>query len=244
MSSSLRTPLKFISVASLLLAVVLGRGPALARGSQEDQKAGTEQEKPVRITEEIRVVGKKPKDAPLATVSTIVATDIERLKPRDLSDVVRFIPGSMVTFGDKDTYTLKLRGVGANRIALLVDGVPVYEPYFSTFDLKSVSAGGIDTIQVTKGPSSVLYGPNTLGGLVNVITKRPGERPSLSLSASYGDKDTRSLGADGSYNWGRFALAANVLYQDSDSFAYPDPELGRAVRANSDFERLKLNAKL
>ena len=82
----------------------------------------------------------------------------------------------MVTFGDKDTYTLKLRGVGANRIALLVDGVPVYEPYFGTFDLKTVSAGGIDTIQVTKGPSSVLYGPNTLGGLVNVITKRPAAR--------------------------------------------------------------------
>jgi len=243
-SSSLRTPFKLAGVASLLLAVALRCGPALAQGSQEDRKAKTEQEKPVRITEEIRVVGKKPKDVPLATVSTIVATDIERLKPRDLSDVVRFIPGSMVTFGDKDTYTLKLRGVGANRIALLVDGVPVYEPYFSTFDLKTVSAGGIDTIQVTKGPSSVLYGPNTLGGLVNVITKRPGERPSLSLSGSYGDKDTRSLGADGSYNWGRFALAANVLYQDSDSFAYPDPELGRAVRANSDFERLNLNAKL
>jgi len=242
--SSLRTPLKLAGAASLLLALALGLGPSRALGSQDDQKAKTEQDKPVRITEEINVVGKKPKDVPLATVSTIVATDIERLKPRDLSDVVRFIPGSMVTFGDKDTYTLKLRGVGANRIALLVDGVPVYEPYFSTFDLKTVSAGGIDTIQVTKGPSSVLYGPNTLGGLVNVITKRPGERPSLSLSGSYGDKDTRSLGADGSYNWGRFALAANVLYQDSDSFAYPDPALGRAVRANSDFERLNLNAKL
>jgi len=244
MSLYLRPPLKSIAIASLLLGAALSLSPALAQESQEDRKAQTEQEKPVRITEEIRVVGKKPKDVPLATVSTIVATDIERLKPRDLSDVVRFIPGSMVTFGDKDTYTLKLRGVGANRIALLVDGVPVYEPYFSTFDLKTVSAGGIDTIQVTKGPSSVLYGPNTLGGLVNVITKRPGERPSLSLSGSYGDKDTRSLGADGSYSWGHFGLAANVLYQDSDSFSFPDPELGRAVRANSDFERLNLNAKL
>jgi iron complex outermembrane receptor protein len=150
----------------------------------------------------------------------------------------------MITFGDKDTYSLKLRGVGSNRIALLVDGVPVYEPYFSTFDLKTVSAGGIDTVQVTKGPSSVLYGPNTLGGLVNVITKRPTERPSLSLSGSYGDEDTKSLGLDTSYSWKRFALSANALYQDSAGFYYPDPEDGQTLRSNSDFERLNLNAKL
>lgn len=237
MSPPLHHPFKS-PAAFLLLAIALGPTPSLS------QEAHKEEKKQVRITEEILVVGKSPKDVPLATVSTIVATDIERLKPRDLSDVVRFIPGAMVTFGDKDTYSLKLRGVGANRIALLVDGVPVYEPYFSTFDLKTVSAGGIDTIQVTKGPSSVLYGPNTLGGLVNVITRRPAERPSLSLSGSTGDKNTRSLGAEGSYSWERFALAANALYQDSDSFVFPDPGLGRTTRANSDFERLNLNAKL
>jgi iron complex outermembrane receptor protein len=242
--SSPRPLFKFAALVSLLLAVALAPSAGLAQERQAGEKAKTEQEKPVRITEEIQVVGKAPKDIPLATVSTIVATDIEKLKPRDLSDVVRFIPGSMVTFGDKDTYTLKLRGVGSNRIALLVDGVPVYEPYFSTFDLKTVSAGGIDTIQVTKGPSSVLYGPNTLGGLVNVITLRPGERPRFSLSGSYGDKNTRGLGADGSYSWGRFGLAANVLYQDSDSFVFPDPDLGRTARANSDFERLNLGAKV
>jgi outer membrane receptor protein involved in Fe transport len=244
MHSSLRSVPKSLVVSLLLATLSLGLSPALAQETKEDQKAKKEEEKTVKITEEILVVGKAPKDVPLATVSTIVATEIERLKPRDLSDIIRFIPGSMVTFGDKDTYTLKLRGISANRIALLVDGVPVYEPYFATFDLKTVSAGGIDTVQVTKGPSSVLYGPNTLGGLVNVITKRPTQRPSLSFSGSYGDADTYSLGADGSYAWERFSLAANALYQDSGGFYYPDPELNRTLRTNSDYERLNLNAKL
>jgi iron complex outermembrane receptor protein len=230
-------------LALLALSFALSPSPALAQETKEDQKA-KEQAKPVRITEEIQVVGKAPKDVPLATVTTVVATEIERLKPRDLSDVIKFIPGATVTFGDKDTYNLKLRGIGNTRIALLVDGVPVYEPYFSSFDLKTVSAGGIDTIQVTKGPSSVLYGPNTLGGIVNVITKRPAERPSLSLSGSYGNADTYGLGVDGSYSWDRFSLAANALYQDSGGFYYPDPGLNRTLRGNSDFERLNLNAKL
>jgi iron complex outermembrane receptor protein len=231
-------------LAGFCLSLALGLSPVLAQQTAEDQKAKTEKQKQVKITEEILVVGRAPKDVPLATVSTVVATEIERLKPRDLSDVIKFIPGASVTFGDKDTYNLKLRGIGNNRIALLVDGVPVYEPYFSSFDLKTVSAGGIDTIQVTKGPSSVLYGPNTLGGIVNVITKRPAERPSLSLSGSTGNADTYGLGVDGSYSWDRFSLAGNVLYQDSGGFFYPDPEMNRTLRANSDFERLNLNAKL
>jgi outer membrane receptor protein involved in Fe transport len=240
MSSPLRPFPKFIFVAIFLLSL----SPVLGQDKKDDQKTKKEEEKPVKITEEILVIGKSPKDVPLATVSTIVASDIEHLKPRDLSDVLRFIPGSMVTFGDKDTYSLKLRGVGPNRIALFIDGVPVYEPYFSTFDLKTVSAGGIDIVQVTKGPSSVLYGPNTLGGVVNVITKRPTERPALSLSGSYGDEDTKSLGLDTSYGWKRFALSANALYQDSAGFYYPDPEDGQTLRTNSDFERLNLNAKV
>lgn len=239
------SPRPFIASLVLLLAT-LAPGPSIlaAQDAAKDQTATAEKDKQAKITEEIMCVGKAPKDVPLATVSTVLATDIQRLKPRDLSDVIRYIPGSMVTFGDKDTYSLKLRGVNSNRIALLVDGVPVYEPYFSTFDLKTVSAGGIDTLQATKGPSSTLYGPNTLGGLVNVITKRPAGRPSLSLSGGYGDKETRSLGADASYGWTRFALSANVLYQDSGAFVYPDPAGGRTTRANSDFERLNLNAKV
>jgi iron complex outermembrane receptor protein len=245
MASSLRSNHKFIILGLIMFSLFLGLSPVLAQDAKDGQKAKKKEEvKAVKITEEILVIGKAPKDVPLATVSTVVSTDIEKLKPRDLSDVFKFIPGSMITFGDKDTYNLKLRGVDSKRIALLVDGVPVYEPYFSTFDLKTVSAGGIDTVQVTKGPSSVLYGPNTLGGLVNVITKRPTERPSLSLTGSYGDKDTKSLGIDTSYSWKRFALSANALYQDSSGFYYPDPVDGQTLRTNSDFERLNLNAKL
>jgi outer membrane receptor for ferrienterochelin and colicin len=133
-------------------------------------------------------------------------TEIERLKPRDLSDVIKFIPGATVTFGDKDTYNLKLRGIGNTRIALLVDGVPVYEPYFSSFDLKTVSAGGIDTIQVTKGPSSVLYGPNTLGGIVNVITSA---RAASLPDRSYGDRT--EAWARRLLCWKRFALSTGAL---------------------------------
>ena len=112
MSSSLRPRLKFTVVALLLLTLALGLSPLLAQETREDQKAKEEKEKQAKITEEILVVGKSPKDVPLATVTSVTSTDIDKLKPRDLADVLKFVPAAYVTFGDKDTYTLKLRGVG------------------------------------------------------------------------------------------------------------------------------------
>lgn len=240
---SIQKKIPCFAISALLLLLV---GMPSQAGVQDvkQKKKEEKKEKPVQITEEILVVGKAPKEIPLATVSVLESAQIEGIKPRDLSDVIKYVSGSMATFGDKDTHTLKLRGMDARRIVLLVDGIPVYEPYFSTFDLKTISAGGIDSLQVTKGPSSVLYGPNTLGGLVNVITRRPGQDPFLSLSGSYGGKNTRSVGLDTSFSWKRLAFAASALYQDSEGYMYRDNSAGRTERDNSDYERLNLYAKL
>jgi len=67
MSSPLRPRLKFTVVALLLLTLALGLSPLMAQEAQEDQKAKQEKEKQAKITEEILVVGKSPKDVPLAT---------------------------------------------------------------------------------------------------------------------------------------------------------------------------------
>jgi len=244
---SLSTPLpRQVVGLALAAALVTALPPAsLAQGqAQEKEKALAEQEKQVRITEEIQVVGRAPREVPLATVTTIKPQLLELMRPRDLAEALRFAPGVMVTTGNKDEYTLKLRGIDSRRIALLVDGIPVVEPYYGSFDLKTISAGGIQTLQVTKGPSSVLYGPNTLGGIVNVISRRPTPEPRLALNASYGDRAARGFGLDTSYLRGRVGLVGSALYQAADGYSYADASGSRLDRPNSDFERLNLNAKL
>lgn len=199
----------------------------------------------VRITEEIQVVGKAPKDQPIATVTRIDFTHLDRNRPLDLAEAIRYAPGVNVTVGNKNEFTLKLRGIDSRRIVLLIDGVPSYEPYYGSFDLKTVAAAGIDSLQITKGPSSVLYGPNTLGGIVNVITRRPAGNPYLSFNGGFGEKKTRSGGLEGGFRLGKFSLAGNLGYQDSDGYAYPDPATGDdADYANTRYRRLNLNAKL
>ncbi len=218
---------------------------AYSRQEEQEKKKTQQQEKPPRIIEEIVVIGEKPKDKTISTLTLIENTQIELFKPLDLADIIRFAPGVFVTYGDKSVYTLKLRGLDSYRISLLVDGIPVYEPYFSTFDLKTVTAEGIDAIKLVKGPNSVLYGPNTLGGIVNVITHRPSDSPELSLNASLGELNTSELGLNSSFRFGRMAFSGMLLSQNSDGFYYPSPSSSERIRrSSSDYRRLNLNTKL
>jgi iron complex outermembrane receptor protein len=248
MNPHVRHPLT-IRLAVIVLACLFSESTApLAqkkKAQNKEQEKTRKVVKPPLITEEILVVGEVPKERPISTVTVFDETRIERLKPLDLSEGIRYAPGVSVTFGDKSTYTLKLRGVDDKRIAMLVDGIPSYEPYFSSFDLKTFATDGIDSLQITKGPSSVLYGANTLGGIVNIITRRPTDRPRLILKGSYGQLNTRSLGLNTGFQANRLGFSGGLLYQDSDGYTYPDQgSKEQARRSNTDYQRFNFNGKL
>jgi len=242
---SASSPSKFLLGILLIFGLCLGPSTGFGQDkTAEKQKKKKEQEKPVRITEEIQVIGKAPRDVPLATVTTIEATALEQRRPLDLAEAIKYAPGVMVTVGGKGEYTLKLRGIDSGRIALLVDGVPIVEPYFGTFDLKTVSSGGLQSVQITRGPSSVLYGPNTLGGIVNVITQRPTPDPRVDLTLALGNHNTRGGGADAALQFGKVGVVGSALYQDSDGFRYTDPAGVKQERLLSDYQRFNLSGKV
>jgi iron complex outermembrane receptor protein len=239
--------MKSLTKLTFLLLLIFVSASHLLQAQEkqtEEEKEKKTSHKKVKITEEILVVAEAPKDLPISTVTRLGFTDLERMKPLDLSEGIQHAPGVYVTLGSKNEYVLKLRGMDSRRIVLLVDGIPVYEPFFSSFDLKTVVAGGMDSIQITKGPSSVLYGPNTLGGIVNVITRRPGSGSQLTLNAAYGENTTRNISLDTNHQWDRFGFAGTLQYQDSDGFLYPEEGSGRIERLNSDYQRTNLNLKL
>jgi outer membrane receptor protein involved in Fe transport len=228
---------------NLLLPGAIILSLALSLPAQQEKDKKTPPEKQEKIIEEILVIGKAPKEMPVSTVSRVEFEAVVDQRPLDLSQVMKYVPSAYVTSGEKDEFTLKLRGLDSRRIALFIDGVPSYEPYFSSFDLKTVEVGSAGSIQVTRGPSSVLYGPNTLGGIVNVITRRPTPEPALNLEASYGENETRSLGLHSSAGWKQLGFIGHLLYQDSAGYSYSQGDT-QEPRTNSDYERLSLNAKL
>jgi len=202
-----------------------------------------ERGKKISLNEEIVVVGQSPREAPLASVTLLRREEIQLNQPSQLAEVMKQAPGVTVSLNGKNEFTLRLRGMESQRVTLLIDGVPVYEPFFASFDLKTLPASGVEAVQITAGAASALYGPNTLAGVVNVITRRPSPASLLRLTASWGELKTTGLSLEGSKLRGRIGAAASFNYQNSDGFYYSDGN-NRYKRALSDYDRLNFNLKL
>jgi len=202
-----------------------------------------EKEKKISLNEEIVVIGQSPREAALASVTLLRSEEIQLNQPSQLAEVIKQAPGVSVSLNGKNEFTLRLRGMESQRVTLLIDGVPVYEPFFASFDLKTLPASGVEAVQITTGAASALYGPNTLAGVVNVITRRPSPESLLRLSASLGELKTTGFSLEGSKLLGRIGAATSLNYQNSDGFYYFDGN-NRNKRALSNYDRLNFNLKL
>jgi len=211
----------------------------------DDEKDKKEKEKEVKlplITESVTVEAKVPRDLPYASTSTVKSEQFELFKPKDMSEVLSFTSGTYVSTGSKNEWAVKIRGLANSRITLLYDGIPVYEPYYNSFDLKTVAADQIDSVKVVKGASSVLYGPNTLGGIVDVVTKRP-EKNQFSLKMDYGSNQTYGLYANGALRGKNLLFTGSAFREASDGFDWVN--MGKnEFRLNSDYKRTSLGGKL
>ena len=84
-----------------------------------------------------------------------------------------------------------LRGFEQRQLLILLDGVPLYNAYDRVLDLGRIPLGPADHITLVKGAGSVAYGPNGLGGAVNITTRRPGEGALAEAEAAFAPEDER-----------------------------------------------------
>ena len=134
---------------------------------------------------EVVVTGKK--DSPANTVSS---SRIEELDKTDIARAVNLLPG--VNFGNvgaRNEGMIYVRGFDMRQVPLYLDGVPQYVPYDGYVDPNRFTTFELSRITVSKGYSSVLYGPNTLGGAINLVTRKSEKafEGSLRSGISFGD---------------------------------------------------------
>ncbi len=226
--------MKYIVCAIILSLTLL---PLSAEESKEEKKQKNE-----KIIEEIVVTGKTPAQQPISSVSRIGLQKLEKTGSSNLSDIMSFSPGVHVSQGQKGDSSINIRGLGSNRVTLMYDGIPVYEPYFNSFNLNTFPSTAIKEIKVIKGASSVLYGPNTMGGVVNVITKRT-LKPYLSLNTRFSNNSTALVAASGGYTNEKFAVFANATFDKSDGFDFKSSEGKTVQRALSNYDRKNFTGK-
>ena len=106
--------------------------------------------------------------------------------------------------------TVNIRGVGqGNKVLFMIDGQPQWAAVFGHALPDTYVANGVERVEVVKGPSSLLYGSNAMGGSVNIITRKA-ERDGLygRARAMFGSFNTQKLNLSTGYRKGKFGIEA------------------------------------
>ena len=116
-----------------------------------------------------------------------------------------------------------LGGSGASRALVLADGVPLNDPFGGWIYWDRVPRDSIDQVEVLSGGASHLYGSAALGGVIDIITRRP-ESNTLSLTTSYGNEASPNLSLylSGERHGWAASLAAEVF--QTDGYVLVPPE--------------------
>ena len=152
-----------------------------------------------------------------ASVSVISSNSIEENEIRSLNDITATAPNFfMPDYGSKLTSPVYIRGIGsrinAPSVGLYVDYVPYFEKAAFDFDFFDIKR-----IEVLRGPQGTLFGRNTMGGIVNIVTISPMDYQGTHLNLSAGNYGTYSVNAGhyGNINdkFG-YSIALNYLHND------------------------------
>lgn len=152
-----------------------------------------------------------------APVQLIDAADIQSMGAATLRDILELSTGLYVAPSGRN---LQIRGLGHSDAVYLIDGRRIKGEFSNAYELERISATQIERIEILRGPASVLYGADALGGVINIITRRPRTGLEVSLDAQYGansdGEGNRRVGAVDIRGGGeafRYAVHASALRQ-------------------------------
>lgn len=137
------------------------------------------------------------------SVSIITQQDLELHAPQKIDEALRYTSGVVAQpYGaDNDTDWFKVRGFDA---ATYLDNSRLYRDGYYTWLLEPY---GLESIEVVKGSSAVLFGESTPGGAVNLVTKKPSPNAKNEIFLEAGNNDHQGLGFDLSTQSGNTDLA-------------------------------------
>jgi iron complex outermembrane receptor protein len=237
-------------IATILLLLLCLATLSFTQEAKEEKKTEGEKKEELHKIDlgEIIVTAKKDTITETAMVNEVTKEDIEVLNAQNLAEAVDVLPGIDVTVGSKNEHRAYLRGFDNQRITILLDGMPIYEPYYRSLDIAQLTTDPIEKIKVVRGGSSVLYGPDSMGGVINIITAKAKDISSFSWKSYYSNNSTHhhnlSLGLAGD----KIGAFLSGFYANSDGFRLagsfePENNEDGGLRENSDYKRFNIFGK-
>ena len=180
-------------------------------------------EEDVLEAEEIVVTGTRTrrliKDSPVST-EVIHADEIRNMGAQNIGEVLEERAGIIVTQDGVrgGMLSAQLQGLNDNHTLVLIDGAPVIGRIAGKLDLSRVSVQNVDRIEIVKGAASALYGSEAVGGVVNIITKKPEDQIEYSVDASMGTLNAKNLKVDLSTAQNGTSLVTSAEHHSADGY--------------------------
>jgi iron complex outermembrane receptor protein len=183
---SLRRKLCALAIAPMLCLTL-----SAAHAQEADAPADAALET-VTVTAERFPVDEK-ETSRLVTVAT--SEELQQTGADNLIDALRRIGGFAynalaplgISHGGMNS-SLSIRGLSDGEL-VLINGVPIQGAAGHAYDLNTIPVDQIDRVEIMKGAASTLYGADAMTGVINIITKKPGEKTGGSASVEFGSED-------------------------------------------------------
>ncbi len=195
---------------------------------KDKQKKSTKKTGVFTLGEIVVKAASVPNIEDTSTTTVITQKDIRAHSDKTLDDALRTIPGIIVERHRKGHMRTRMRGFDQDKIAILVDGIPVSDVYSTDIDISQIPVMNISRIIVNRGVSSALYGSKGAIGSINVISKRP-SRVFAECNAEYGEFNNYTFNVAQGAPIGDFYYWFTGSMMNSDGFE-PSAELDREKR--------------
>lgn len=162
----------------------------------------------------------KVEEMPLHT-TVISREEIARSPAQTLDQLLRNVPGMNFTGvpasqSDPTGHQTKMRGLGNAKVLVLLDGVPIHDPFYMTTQWFKVPLSNIERVEVVRGGNSSLWGNMAVGGVVNIVSKRVKDNAGEAL-VSVGSRGTANVAVSKNFAVSEalsFNLAADIYHTD------------------------------
>lgn len=183
-------------------------------------------------------------------VYVITGEEMEAQGARNVREAMRFLPGilpdGLVGTEFQGLSSQFIRGSSSDQVLILLDGKPINDVGSGGFDLSEIPTNNIERIEVLPGGGSTLYGSGAIGGVINIITRSPTEKPTTDVKVSIGSyglnqQSIQTRGKSGNIGW---VLGYNRTQAEYDyPFSIPEANF-EGTRENNDVIANNFNLKL
>ncbi|MBS0374477.1 MAG: TonB-dependent receptor [Proteobacteria bacterium] len=205
-------------IASLLAAAAAQAEPATTAGASARDDAGDLAE----VTVTARRRSEALKDVPIA-VTALSGARLEEEQINAVKDIAALTPGLNINSDSVGRVFMSIRGVGTTLIDSVQPGVGIFFDGIYAPDTSYLNSPIVDVerIEVLRGPQGTLFGNNTLGGAINVVTRQPSEQFEGHAALAYAGPDdyrTAALSLSGPIVPGTLQGRIALSYHDQEGF--------------------------